>query len=118
MYYSFLQIPAHTKIDKTRVAIEGAYEMVTFKLDEMTDDEYIEKVKDTKAPWVDLQAPGWISYIPTLDFAKTMTEPTKIMNFWRDKMKVVTKFASYGETRPRMERFIYDAAAIGGIQAQ
>ncbi len=84
----------------------------------MTDDEYIDKVKDTKVPWVDLQAPGWISYIPTLDFAKTMTEPTKIMNFWRDKMKVVTKFASYGETRPRMERFIYDAAAIGGNQAQ
>ncbi len=102
------------KIGKTKVTIAGAYEMVTFQLGKMKDADFIEKVKSTKVPWVDLQAPGWISFIPTTEFAKTMKEPTKIMDFWRDKMKVVTKFAAYGNTRPKMERFIYDAAAIGG----
>ncbi len=83
--------------------------------DEMTDQEYITAVKTSKVPWVDLQAPGWISFIPTLEFAKTMTEPTKIMDFWRDKMKVVSKFAGFGDKgRPRMERFLYDSAAQGG----
>ncbi len=72
-------------------------------------------MKTSKVPWVDLQAPGWISFIPTREFAKTMTEPTKIMDFWRDKMKVVSKFAGFGDKgRPRMERFLYDSAAQGG----
>ncbi len=67
----------------------------------------------TKVPWVDLQAPGMLSFIPTTAFAKTIPDPEIIMAFWDDKMRVITAFSGYDRS-PRMERFIYDVAAQGG----
>ncbi len=103
-----------TAIPLSTITIEGAYDMVVFKLDEMTDEEFVARVQASKVPWVDLQAPGWFSLVPTTEYAKTITEPTKIMDFWRDKMQAVSRFAGFGDTRPRMERCVFDPAAMGG----
>ncbi len=59
-----------SELGPTEITVDGAYEMLTFKKGQMTDQEFIDQVQVTKVPWIEMQAPGWIAFAITTEFAK------------------------------------------------
>ncbi len=83
--------------------------MPTFKLHITSDEKFSSQLATTKVPWVQLQAPGLISFMVSADFARShVGEPTKTMNLWKHSMQVLTEVSGYGTVRPWMEVFVFD----------
>ncbi len=69
-----------TDISKTNIVVDGAYEMFTFNLHQMSNEEFANQMQEYKLPWVNMLAPGWIGFTIVTKYAKEnvagMTEQT------------------------------------------
>lgn len=83
----------------------------------MTDDEFVAAADATKIPWIEFQAPGWMSIQVEAENGRLLLDPTRVMNYWRNELKTASIFAGFRDgdvKRPRMERLITDVALEGG----
>nr|XP_060633968.1 TRPM8 channel-associated factor homolog [Anolis sagrei ordinatus] len=113
----YVIVPAETSLGPISITIEGAVKAPYFKHGDTSLSAWQNTIRNSTAPWTELETENVILTVPTED-AKKIDNPDSLFTIWDNMMRAVAKLASVSPVFPRPERLVADVqTSVGWMHA-
>ena len=96
------------------LTIAGAIEHPYFRIGTHTDQQWIDTIRDTPAPYTVLETANYIIHVPSSK-CTTLTQPTALMNWWNNIVSMQDDLAARLEPRTSAELMNIDTQISHGF---
>jgi len=104
----------HRDMDPFEIIIEGAVEAPYFVLGETTDEAWINGLRDAPGPYAELVSERVAISLPS-HLIRELDDPTAIMNFWNEVVRLQDELGTHAERRYMAERINIDVQISIGL---
>lgn len=110
----YIEVPGRVAADSPfTVSIAGGVPAPLFVLGKTTDEEWNAVIKKRPAPWAEFACDKIILSAPT-EAARTVNNPTQLMEFWKKVVEAQDDIANQTAERKRPERIVADVQISAG----
>lgn len=96
------------------VVLSGGIAAPLFVLGQDSDEQWNSEIKNRPAPWAELACDKIILTVPT-EVARTVTQPSQLMEFWKHVVEVQDDISNQAAERKRPERMVADVQISAGF---
>ena len=104
----YIGIPKGTRLGTVTLGIENAIKAPYFKLGTTFNEPWIKQIRQSPAPWAELEVPGELSVTVPSSAIRGLDDPQQLLVQYQKVMNAFDYISGMDTSRPRPERLVVD----------